>query len=128
MQEKEAFAAIAQSEFHSRRRRNSLIRHDLFAEPAWDILLLLYIAHHRDQTMEVGRLCTAVSVAPTTALRWIGQLLDRGLATHLAPDSAQGDVHILLSPCGIEEMERYLRDFLHRERLGDDLDRYFREP
>lgn len=121
MQEKEAFAAIAQSEFHSRQRRNNLIRHDLFAEPAWDILLLLYVAHYRDQAMEVCRICSAISVAPTTALRWIGQLLDRDLATHLPPESSTQDVRIALSQDGIEEMERYLRDFLKRAPLGGEL-------
>ena len=41
--EQDQLAAIAQSEFHNRRRRDSLIRYDLFAEPAWDMLLDLYI-------------------------------------------------------------------------------------
>src|SRR3546814_2710192 len=47
--EQDQLAAIAQSEFHNRRRRDSLIRYDLFAEPAWDMLLDLYIEQHRGQ-------------------------------------------------------------------------------
>src|SRR3546814_7117111 len=41
--EQDQLAAIAQSEFHNRRRRDSLIRYDLFTEPAWDMLLDLYL-------------------------------------------------------------------------------------
>src|SRR3546814_16509064 len=74
--EQDQLAAIAQSEFHNRRRRDSLIRYDLFAEPAWDMLLDLYIAQHRGQPVAVDRLCAAAGAASTTALR--------GLALRLA--------------------------------------------
>ena len=54
--EQDQLAAIARSEFHNRRRRDSLIRYDLFAEPAWDMLLDLYIQHHGGQPVAVDRL------------------------------------------------------------------------
>lgn len=121
MEEQQALAAIAQSELQGRRRRNSLIRHDLFAEPAWDMLLLLYIAHHQRRAVEVDRLCAATSAAATTALRWVGQLLDCDLAVRLPPEPGHGDARIALSPAGVEEMERYLRDTLRRAPLGEDM-------
>lgn len=121
MDEQQAFAAIAQSELQGRKRRNSLIRHDLFAEPAWDMMLLLYIAHHQHRAVEVDRLCAATSTAATTALRWVGQLFDCDLAVRLPPERSDGDARIALSPVGVEEMERYLRDTLRRAPPGKDI-------
>jgi hypothetical protein len=114
-------AAIAKSEFHNRRRRDSLIRHDLFAEPAWDLLLDLYVAHHNRQSVDVERLCAAAAVPETTALRWIGLLMEKELVTLCPRAGESANAQLALSARGVEEMERYLRDFLHRERLGGDI-------
>jgi hypothetical protein len=120
--EQDQLAAIARSEFHNRRRRDSLIRYDLFAEPAWDMLLDLYIQYHRGQPVAVDRLCAAAgTTASTTALRWLGLLIEKDLV--IRPSQAEGDgiVRVALSELGVGEMERYLRDFLHRDRLGGDI-------
>lgn len=119
--EQKLLAAIAQSEFHNRRRRDSLIRHDLFAEPAWDLLLHLYVEHHRGQPVDVEHLCAAAAVPPTTALRWIGLLMEKELVTLCPRAGVNANAQLALSTRGVEEMERYLRDFLHRERLSGDI-------
>lgn len=119
--EQDQLAAIARSEFHNRRRRDSLIRYDLFAEPAWDMLLDLYIQHHRGQPIAVDRLCTAAGAVSTTALRWLGLLVEKGLVIRSSTAGEDGTVRVALSEQGIGEMERYLRDFLHRDRLGGDI-------
>ncbi|MGL3822877.1 hypothetical protein [Sphingopyxis sp. R3-92] len=119
--EQSLFAAIAQSEFHNRRRRDSLIGHALFAEPAWDMMLRLYIEHHRRQDVDISQLCASSAVAATTALRWIGILIEHKLITHSPAGTCDADIRLRLSTQGIEEMERYLRDRLYRERLGGDV-------
>ncbi|PAL25911.1 winged helix DNA-binding protein [Sphingopyxis sp. GW247-27LB] len=119
--EQDQLAAIAQSEFHNRRRRDSLIRYDLFAEPAWDMLLDLYIQYHRGQPVAVDRLCTVAATASTTALRWLALLIERELVIRSSAAEDDGIVRVALSERGIGEMERYLRDFLHRDRLGGDI-------
>lgn len=119
--EQDQLAAIARSEFHNRRRRDSLIRHDLFAEPAWDMLLDLYIQHHRGQPVAVDRLCAVAATAGTTALRWLGLLIEKELVIRSSSAGEDGAVRVALSDRGVSEMERYLRDFLHRDRLGDDI-------
>ena len=119
--EQDQLAAIAQSEFHNRRRRDSLIRYDLFAEPAWDMLLDLYIQHHRGQPVAVDRLCTAAGAASTTALRWLGLLIEKELVMWASAAEEDGVIRVALSQRGIGEMERYLRDFLHRDQLGGDI-------
>ncbi|MCW0197633.1 hypothetical protein [Sphingopyxis sp.] len=119
--EQDLLAAIAQSEFHNRRRRDSLIRYDLFAEPAWDMLLDLYIEQHRGQPVAVDRLCAAAGAASTTALRWLALLIEKELVIRSSSVEEDGIVRVALSERGIGEMERYLRDFLHRDRLGGDI-------
>ncbi len=63
----------------SRRLRERFLPEDLFADPAWDMMLDLFAARLAGEQVSVSSLCIAAAVPPTTALRWIGQLTDRGL-------------------------------------------------
>ena len=91
-----------------------------FAEPAWDMLLDLYIQHHRGQPVAVDRLCAA-AITSTTALRWLRLLIEKELVIRSSSAEEDGIVRVALSARGVGEMERYLRDFLHRDRLGGDI-------
>lgn len=51
---------------------------DLFADPAWDALLLLFANHGREAT-KIGRVCEASGLPKSTALRLVGTLEERGL-------------------------------------------------
>lgn len=51
----------------------------LFEDPAWDMLLDLFAAELERRRVSVSSLCIAAAVAPTTALRWIGKLIDADL-------------------------------------------------
>ena len=62
-----------------RRKRESYFHKDLFADPAWDILLDLYAAQLEGKKVSVSSLCIAASVPPTTALRWITTMTEDGL-------------------------------------------------
>jgi len=63
----------------ARRLRDEFLPADLFADPAWDMLLDLLGARLADRRVSVSSLCIAAAVPPTTALRWIRQLTDRGI-------------------------------------------------
>ncbi|MBN8829123.1 MAG: hypothetical protein J0G94_00495, partial [Sphingomonadales bacterium] len=63
----------------ARRMRDQYLPADLFADPAWDMILDLMAARLAGQRVSVSSLCIAASVPPTTALRWIRQLTDRGV-------------------------------------------------
>lgn len=52
---------------------------DLFGEPAWDILLDLFVAREEGKQISISSSCIASCAAPTTALRWISLLEERGL-------------------------------------------------
>jgi hypothetical protein len=64
-------AALARRYLRHRRERERLLP-DLFADPAWDILLDLFAASIERRPVSVSSACVAAAVPPTTALRWIG--------------------------------------------------------
>ncbi|MDQ3185074.1 MAG: hypothetical protein M3Q16_01135, partial [Pseudomonadota bacterium] len=63
----------------SRQRRYRFFPSDMFADPAWDILLELYLAELEQRRVAVSTLCVAAEVPATTALRWTNTLVDRGM-------------------------------------------------
>lgn len=70
-----------------RQLRANFFDSELFADPAWDMLLDLTAARAEGQDVCVSSLCIASGVPPTTALRWIGQMTEAGLFERL-PDPA----------------------------------------
>ena len=73
----------------ARRMREQFLPADLFADPAWDMILDLMAARLSGQRVSVSSLCIAAAVPPTTALRWIRQLTDRGVFSRI-DDPADG--------------------------------------
>jgi CheY-like chemotaxis protein len=72
-------AATLRCLIHSRSLRTRFFPSDLFADPAWDILLDLTRAHFDKQDVSVSSVCIAASVPMSTALRWVRQMTDAGL-------------------------------------------------
>ena len=81
----------ARRAFAARRRRQQVFgdRADLFGEPAWDMLLDLYIALHEDKPVTVSNACLSSGAATTTGLRWVATLAERGLVERI-PDPKDG--------------------------------------
>ncbi len=73
----------------ARRMRDQFLPANLFADPAWDMILDLMAARLAGQRVSVSSLCIAASVPPTTALRWIRQLTDRAVFARI-DDPADG--------------------------------------
>ena len=92
---------------HQRRLRGKFLLPDLFADPAWDILLDLTAARVEHRRVSVTSLCIAAGVPPTTALRWIGQMLDLGLLVREQDDQDRRGAFIDLSEDGAAAMARY---------------------
>ena len=61
-----------------RERRTKFFPNDLFADPAWDILLNLSLAELQQRRMSVSSLCFCIGVPQTTGLRWIKSMTDNG--------------------------------------------------
>src|SRR3546814_11460790 len=65
-------ALFGQNLIRCRRLRDRYFDGDLFADPAWDMLLDLYLAAERNtRPVSISSLCIASAVPAPTALRWI---------------------------------------------------------
>ena len=91
----------------ARRMRNQYFAGELFADPAWDMLLDLFAAALERRQVSVSSLCIAAAVPPTTALRWIGALHDSGLFAREADPADRRRAYVLLSSKGIDGMRAY---------------------
>ncbi|MET0309176.1 MAG: hypothetical protein ABW023_10765 [Sphingomonas sp.] len=92
----------------SRRMRAQFFTGELFADPAWDMLLDLFAAELERRRVSVSSLCIAAAVPPTTALRWIGTLHDEGLFERHADPSDRRRAYIALSQKALEGMRSYI--------------------
>jgi DNA-binding MarR family transcriptional regulator len=92
-----------------RRERERHFDAELFADPAWDILLDLYAAALAGQIVSASALCAAAAVPSTTARRWIG-ILDRvGMITCLPDPNDKRRTLIQLTQDTRNRMQNYLR-------------------
>ena len=92
-----------------RRLRDRYFSGELFADPAWDILLDLAAARIERTRVAVSSLCIAAAVPPTTALRWIKAMTDQGLLRRVADPHDARRIFIQLSDDSAAAMEQYLR-------------------
>ena len=90
-----------------RQQRARFFDADLFADPAWDMLLDLAAAREEDKRVSVTSLCIAAGVPPTTALRWIGQMQHAGLFERVEDPSDRRRAFIALTDGAADGMARY---------------------
>lgn len=92
----------------ARRVRDQFFRAELFADPAWDMLLDLMAARYEHKRVSVSSLCIAASVPATTALRWIKGMTEEGLFVRCADQNDGRRIFIELSERTAGAMEAYL--------------------
>jgi len=93
-----------------RQARARFFEAELFADPAWDILLDLTAARAEHVRVSVTSLCIASGVPPTTALRWIGQMTEAGLLERVEDDADRRRAFIALTDEAADAMARYFAE------------------
>lgn len=93
-----------------RQARAKFFEGELFADPAWDMLLDLTAAEGENQRVSVTSLCIAAMVPATTALRWIKQLVDCGVFQRVADPNDKRRAFIGLSDQSRQAMARYFAE------------------
>lgn len=91
----------------ARRMRDRHLGAELFADPAWDMLLDLMAARLEGGAVAVSSLCIAAAVPPTTALRWIGLLTRQGLLDRQSDPRDGRRIFLGLSDGAADAMLRY---------------------
>jgi DNA-binding MarR family transcriptional regulator len=103
-------ADTVRSVIRARRLRSRFFEEDLFADPAWDMLLDLLQAEIAQLRVPVSSLCIAAAVPATTALRWLKTLTDKGLFVRRADPHDGRRVFVELSPEASLAMRRYFAE------------------
>ncbi|WP_301749564.1 MarR family winged helix-turn-helix transcriptional regulator [uncultured Erythrobacter sp.] len=99
---------LARRIYALRRKRQAIFGiPDLFGEPAWDILLDLFIAQGEGKSVSVSSACIGSAAPPTTGLRWLGVLANEGLVLRENDADDHRRVLVRLTPAGIAAMERF---------------------
>jgi DNA-binding MarR family transcriptional regulator len=93
-----------------RRQRKKYLPADLFADPAWDMLLDLLHSELIYKRVSVSSLSLAANVPATTARRWIKLLVEQRLIVR-QPDPADGRrVFVELNPDVSKSLRQYFAE------------------
>ncbi len=103
-------AAVIRRLIKARQLRARYFDADHFADPAWDILLDLAAARAERQQVSVTSLCIAAGVPATTALRWIGQMVDADLLVRVSDPHDRRRAYIALADNTADAMARYFAE------------------
>lgn len=91
----------------NRQARARFFDPELFGDPAWDMLLDLTAAHGEGAQVSVTSLCIAAGVPATTALRWLGQMVESGIFLRVPDPADRRRAFIALSENAIAAMAGY---------------------
>ena len=106
----EVSAEAVMAVIRARRLRTHYFTEEIFADPAWDILLDLLHAELMHQRVAVSSVCAAAAVPPTTALRWLSTLVEKGLVRREADPHDRRRVFVELSPEASVALRRYFQE------------------
>jgi DNA-binding MarR family transcriptional regulator len=91
-----------------RRLREEMLGADLFSDPAWDLLLHLYVQTATGRQVAISSLCRSARVRPTTGLRWINLLVDAGLLVKANDPADARRVFVAFARGGADSMHALL--------------------
>jgi hypothetical protein len=91
----------------ARRLRARYFPEEMFADPAWDMLLDLLQAEIAQLRVPVSSLCIAAAVPATTALRWLKTMVSQGLFVRRADPHDGRRVFVELAPAASQALRRY---------------------
>lgn len=96
----------------ARRDREWQFPRGLFSDPAWDILLDLYVAKSEARQVTIWDACQAASVPKTSGMRWLRILESRHLVEREGDVDDQKNATVTLTRDAIAGMNRWL-DRIH---------------
>ena len=94
----------------ARRLRARFFSEEVFADPAWDMLLDLIQAELAQLRVPVSSLCIAAAVPATTALRWLKTMTSQGLFVRRADPHDGRRVFVELDPSASLALRRYFAE------------------
>ncbi len=103
-------AETVRAVIRARRLRSRYFPEELFADPAWDMLLDLLQAEIAHLRVPVSSLCIAAAVPATTALRWLKTMVQQGVFVRRADPHDGRRVFVELAPEASHAMRCYFAE------------------
>ena len=100
----------------ARRNRASYLPAELFAEPAWDILLNLFQCDLAHEQVAVASACDAAAAPASTALRWLRTLEQQGLVLRRGHPLDPTKALVVLAPATRTALRRYCLEVVQTHR------------
>ncbi len=94
-----------------RARREEVFNTDLFADPAWDMMLDLAVARAEHRQVSVTSLCIASRVPATTALRYIDKMIESGTLVRVPDPEDKRRSFLRLSDRAARLLAELLEDY-----------------
>ena len=109
-----ALVDYAETVLEQRRMRRQFLPGELFHEPAWDMLLALFVSRDARLPMNIKALVSMSDAPVTTSQRWIEHLHKLKLIDRVIDPTDRRRVEISLSHTGDQAMKAYLRALKHQ--------------
>jgi DNA-binding MarR family transcriptional regulator len=99
---------LARAILDDRRRRSEIFNPAMFGEPAWELLLTLFVNDRHGARLTIGGLAQLAGAKLTTALRWLEYLEDQQFVRREQHPNDARTAFIELTDKAREALEMYL--------------------
>lgn len=103
---------MARRLYEERRERDRCFPSGLFGEPAWDLILALFIARHEGRSLTVRSACEAAGAPKTTGRRLLARLEEAGLIEVRLVNGSRKGRRVELTREGCDRLADYLTRIL----------------
>lgn len=105
-EENEALVNARRHLFDCKTRESVFGHPEFFGDPAWNMLVELFIAHEERRDLTAAQVCGRTDAALQTAHRWLAIMEREGLVMAVRATSDEADRQIFISPASIQNMHR----------------------
>jgi DNA-binding MarR family transcriptional regulator len=106
--DRQSMTRTARKMLVERMRRIEIFGKEIFKEPAWDMLLILYVNESFGTRQTVSRLIENSGASFTTGLRWMKYLTNKGLIERSGHPNDKRKAFLKLTDTGRMALEKYL--------------------
>jgi DNA-binding MarR family transcriptional regulator len=104
--------AVAERLYSERRRRDEHFPPGLFGEPAWDLLLALFIAREEGRELTLREAYAAAKVEPRDGPALIERLAEAGMVVRSRTPRDRRRPSVVLTGRAVERLSDYLADLV----------------
>lgn len=109
------YVELVERIYRARRDRERVFDDGIFADPAWDLLLDLFVRSERHEQVSISSACHAASVPEATALRYLKALTEKSYIERISHPNDKRSTTLKMTPLGRNLMLEWL-DHFHSRR------------